>query len=78
MSSSLHDKLLIEAGCGAGRFTAILLEKGAYLDTHESITDWYKRFRSKGAIRKTQENPGATDIYFEYGGNGVEARCKKP
>ncbi|MCX6319795.1 MAG: methyltransferase domain-containing protein [Bacteroidetes bacterium] len=52
-------------------------EEWAYLDTHDSLTDWYKRFRSKGSIRKTLENLGATDIYCEYGGNGVEARCKK-
>lgn len=50
----------------------------ALLDTHDSLTDWYKRLRTRGSIRKTLVKLGAEDIWCEYGGNGVEARCKKP
>jgi 2-polyprenyl-3-methyl-5-hydroxy-6-metoxy-1,4-benzoquinol methylase len=58
--------------------TEKLQEEWAYLDTHDSLTDWYKRFKSKGSIRKTLEKLGGVNIYCEYGGNGVEARCMKP
>jgi 2-polyprenyl-3-methyl-5-hydroxy-6-metoxy-1,4-benzoquinol methylase len=52
-------------------------EEWALLDTHDSLTDWHKRFRSKKQIIKTLQQLGATDIWCEYGGNGVEANCKK-
>jgi SAM-dependent methyltransferase len=47
------------------------------LDTHDSLTDWYKRRRTKGQIRRTLERLGVTDLSCEYGGNGVEARCRR-
>ncbi|HXO86211.1 MAG TPA: class I SAM-dependent methyltransferase [Gemmatimonadales bacterium] len=47
------------------------------LDTHDSLTDWYKRRRTKGQIRRTLERLGAVDLTCEYGGNGVEARCRR-
>lgn len=50
----------------------------ALLDTHDSLTDWHKRLRTKGQIRRTLERLGAVEIHSEYGGNGVEARCRKP
>lgn len=53
-------------------------EEWALLDTHDSLTDWNKRFRNKEQITATLKSLGATDIWCEYGGNGVEARCKKP
>ena len=53
-------------------------EEWALLDTHDSLTDWHKRFRNKQQITNTLKNLGATEIWCEYGGNGVEARCKKP
>lgn len=53
-------------------------EEWALLDTHDSLTDWHKHFRNREQIRATLEKLGATDIWCEYGGNGVEARCTKP
>jgi SAM-dependent methyltransferase len=53
-------------------------EQWALLDTHDSLTDWYKRFRTKGSILRTLQKLGAANIWCNYGGNGVEARCKKP
>lgn len=52
-------------------------EEWALLDTHDSLTDWHKNFRSKSQISKLLTGLGATEIWCEYGGNGVEARCKK-
>ncbi|MFI5131261.1 MAG: class I SAM-dependent methyltransferase [Chitinophagales bacterium] len=48
------------------------------LDTHDSLTDWYKHLRNKKQIASVLSNLGATEIWCEYGGNGVEARCQKP
>ena len=50
----------------------------ALLDTHDSLTDWYKHFRSKNQIKRILTNLGAVDIEVAYGGNGVEARCRRP
>jgi hypothetical protein len=50
----------------------------ALLDTHDSLTDWYKHLRNTKQISSTLEGLGAVDIWCEYGGNGVEARCQKP
>ena len=53
-------------------------EEWALLDTHDSLTDWNKRFRNKKEITNTLTAFGAVDIWCAYGGNGVEANCKKP
>ena len=48
------------------------------LDTHDALTDHYKRFRTVESIRRTLESLGATEIEVHRGGNGVEASCRKP
>ena len=53
-------------------------EEWALLDTHDSLTDWHKNYRNKKQIAAAIASLGATDIWCAYGGNGVEARCKKP
>ena len=53
-------------------------EEWALLDTHDSLTDWNKRFRNTREIQQTLTSLGAVEIWCAYGGNGVEARCKKP
>jgi SAM-dependent methyltransferase len=53
-------------------------EEWALLDTHDSLTDWNKRFRNKKQIESTLSGLGAMEIWCAYGGNGVEARCRKP
>jgi 2-polyprenyl-3-methyl-5-hydroxy-6-metoxy-1,4-benzoquinol methylase len=53
-------------------------QEWALLDTHDSLTDWNKRFRNKKEIHTTLTALGATDIWCQNGGNGVEASCKKP
>ena len=50
----------------------------ALLDTHDSLTDWFKHFRTREQIRATLERLDAKGIRAEYGGNGVEARCQRP
>lgn len=53
-------------------------EEWAMLDTHDSLTDWHKSFRSVTQIRSFLTQLGATDIWSNFSGNAVEARCKKP
>ena len=50
----------------------------AELDTHDSLTDWYKHVRTRRGIRNALIALGASDISVELGGNGIEARCRKP
>lgn len=47
----------------------------ALLDTHDTLTDWYKRFRTRAQIEKILINLGAQRIWCAKGGNGVEARA---
>jgi 2-polyprenyl-3-methyl-5-hydroxy-6-metoxy-1,4-benzoquinol methylase len=50
----------------------------AELDTHDSLTDYYKRLRSPRSITSTLRALAAEQIWVNRGGNGVEARCQKP
>jgi SAM-dependent methyltransferase len=50
----------------------------AFLDTHDSLTDWYNHFRTQGQIRLKLEQLGMVRIWCELGGNGVEARGQRP
>jgi SAM-dependent methyltransferase len=55
-----------------------LLREWALLDTHDSLTDWYKHFRTRKQILKTLQSLGLERIWCEYGGNGLEARGYRP
>lgn len=50
----------------------------ALLDTHDSLTDWYKHLRSRQWVRRQLEALRLVDIWCEPGGNGTEARGKRP
>jgi len=50
----------------------------AELDTHDSLTDFYKHLRSPRSIESTLRALGSVNIWVQRGGNGVEARCQKP
>lgn len=55
-----------------------LQREWALVDTHDSLTDWYKYFRPKNQIRRCLEGLGLNEVYSVYAGNGVEARGKRP
>jgi hypothetical protein len=55
-----------------------LQREWALLDTHDSLTDRFKHFRSQRQIRRVLAGLGAVSIWCERGGNGVEARCRRP
>lgn len=55
-----------------------LLREWALLDTHDSLTDWHKHFRTRNQIVSALQQLGLERIWCEYGGNGVEARGYRP
>lgn len=50
----------------------------AALDTHDTLTDFYKHLRSAEEIEKHLEACGMDSIVTAYAGNGIEARAVKP
>jgi 2-polyprenyl-3-methyl-5-hydroxy-6-metoxy-1,4-benzoquinol methylase len=54
------------------------LRSWAVLDTHDTLTDVYKHFRSAEEISNILRECGMTEIEAVYAGNGVEARARKP
>lgn len=57
---------------------ARLLKEWALLDTHDSLTDFYKHLRSSEDIDLYLRKNGMVDIEAVYVGNKVEARARKP
>jgi SAM-dependent methyltransferase len=55
-----------------------LQREWSLLDTHDSLTDWYKYYRTRSQIQETLTSLGLQRIWCEYGGNGVEARGYRP
>ena len=55
-----------------------LLYAWAMLDTHDTLTDFYKHLRSAEEITNALKMAGMKDIETAYAGNGVEARARKP
>jgi SAM-dependent methyltransferase len=59
-------------------FSDDLQREWALLDTHDSLTARYAHIRSIKQIRRILECLGLQEIWCNYGGNGVEARGKRP
>jgi len=55
-----------------------LQREWAMLDTHDTLTDWYKHFRTRGQVERLLTRLGAHPVWCERGGNGIEARGMKP
>ena len=55
-----------------------LLGEWAVLDTHDTLTDYYKHLRSAEEIEACLRACGLVEIEVSYGGNGVEARGRMP
>lgn len=54
-----------------------LLKVWATLDTHDTLTDYYKHLRSTDEIREHLLQCSMENIEAYYAGNGVEARARK-
>jgi hypothetical protein len=57
---------------------ADLRREWALLDTHDSLTDWYKHRRTPAQIRSALVQLGLDQVWVEPGGNGIEARGRRP
>lgn len=55
-----------------------LLKSWAILDTHDALTDYYKHTRTLEEIVESLKSLGLTEISASYGGNGIEARARRP
>jgi 2-polyprenyl-3-methyl-5-hydroxy-6-metoxy-1,4-benzoquinol methylase len=55
-----------------------LLYAWAALDTHDALTDVYKHKRTVEQVARALQVCGLEGIEVSYGGNGVEARARKP
>jgi len=55
-----------------------LQREWAILDTHDTLTDYYKRHRSAGQVRRALDDLGLVDINVRRDGNGIEGRGRKP
>jgi 2-polyprenyl-3-methyl-5-hydroxy-6-metoxy-1,4-benzoquinol methylase len=55
-----------------------LQKEWAILDTHDSLTDWFKHLRTQPQIQSTLDKLGLKSIWCALGGNGVEARGQRP
>ncbi len=54
------------------------LGEWAVLDTHDTLTDYYKHLRTTEEIEACLRSCGLVDLEVYYGGNGVEARGRMP
>jgi len=52
-----------------------LLKQWAILDTHDTLTDYYKHLRSEAQIEQSLRACGFSRVQVWRGGNGVEARA---
>jgi hypothetical protein len=55
-----------------------LLKAWAVLDTHDALTDYYKHTRTVDEIAGMLKSLGLVDVHASLGGNGVEARARRP
>ncbi len=55
-----------------------LQREWSLLDTHDTLTDWYKHLRTRDEIERHLRAVGTTDVRCWYAGNGVEARAWRP
>ncbi len=46
----------------------------ALVDTHDSLTCWYRHFRTRSQIERVMVSLGLEKVACWYGGNGIEAR----
>jgi 2-polyprenyl-3-methyl-5-hydroxy-6-metoxy-1,4-benzoquinol methylase len=55
-----------------------LQREWALVDTHDSLTDYYRHLRSGRSIEQTLQRLGLTNVWWARGGNGIEARAMRP
>lgn len=48
------------------------------VNTHDALTCCYRRFRTRSQIGRAMKSLGLEDVACWYGGNGIEARDRRP
>jgi 2-polyprenyl-3-methyl-5-hydroxy-6-metoxy-1,4-benzoquinol methylase len=74
----IHFSPLVDYHTIYPQLTENLLYEWMLLDTHDTLTDFYKHLRSAEELEKCLKENSMEAIFIEYAGNGVEARCIKP
>jgi SAM-dependent methyltransferase len=74
----LHHSPLIDYHDAYSRLGERLLSEWSVLDTHDSLTDYYKHFRTADEIEAALRSCGLVNLEVAYAGNGVEARGRMP
>lgn len=55
-----------------------LQREWAALDTHDSLTDWFKHLRDLPQIEQCMKGLGVEQLWSNEGGNGIESRGRRP
>lgn len=50
----------------------------ALVNTHDALTYWYRRFRTRSRIEREMKSLGLEEVACWYDGNGIEARGRRP
>lgn len=72
---------LLPTACYYGTFPELparIVREWNELDTHDGLTDWYKHRRSPEQIDRYLQSLGLETELCARGGNGVEARARRP
>jgi SAM-dependent methyltransferase len=56
----------------------VVQREWSLLDTHDSLTDWYRRLRTRRQILRTLHELSAEVEMCAEGGNGIEVRARRP
>jgi 2-polyprenyl-3-methyl-5-hydroxy-6-metoxy-1,4-benzoquinol methylase len=54
------------------------LRTWAVLETHDAVSDYYRHLRTRRQLQRALERVGLHDIWCRKGGNGIEARGRRP
>jgi SAM-dependent methyltransferase len=74
----LHLSPIVDYHDAYGQIGPKLLNEWALLDTHDTLTDYYKHLRSADELRAHLQKCGMEEISTTYAGNGVEVMARKP
>jgi len=55
-----------------------LQREWATLDSHDSLTDWFKHLRTAEQIETCLRGLNVAGLHITENGNGIEARCRRP
>jgi SAM-dependent methyltransferase len=83
MASILRDRLqkvspLVDYYSSYPQLPRAVLVEWCVLDTHDTVTDFYKHLRSLDQVCAMVVDAGLDVVHAAHGGNGVEVRARRP